>query len=211
MTSPQHKPAPDPLASPRRRGWGLWGGAAVCAAAAVVLLLPAGGSDEEASSLTPATPLTEASTTPTPLPAPASSPGVPDEPEAPPAPPAPAATPSAPASPQTGTDADLEADVVTEQRWRTVATGFATDFTTAGPDAADWQRRVSRWTTEQLAEQYQLVAHERIPAGRLLTLEPDAIGEYIVEFTARYDTGLVITGRAVSDGTSWRIAAAEPG
>lgn len=197
-----------------RREWGLWAAAAVCAAAAVVLLLPAGGG-EEASSLAPATPLTEASTTPTPLPAPASSPAVPDEiepaPPAPPAPPASAATPSATASPQTGTDADLEADVVTEQRWRTVATGFATDFTTAGPDAADWQQRLSRWTTEQLAEQYQLVAHERIPAGRLLTLEPDAIGEYIVEFTARYDTGLVITGRAVSDGTSWRIAAAEPG
>jgi hypothetical protein len=193
MSSP-HPPA-DPQAAPgqRGKGWGLWCAAAVSAAAAVVLLLP-----------TP-----HPTTNPEPEGRPTPN-GRSDLGGGNPAATEPTAFPSGPASPLTGTDSNLQ-DLAVEQEWLPIARGFATDFATPGADVKNWHRRLSRWTTEPLAEQYQLVAYERIPAGRLLTLEPDAVGEHIIEFTAGYDTGLVITGRAVTDGTAWRISAAQPG
>jgi len=213
MNSP-HPPA-DPQAAlgQRGKGWGLWCAAAVSVAAAVVLLLPTAASDQDVARSGPATQPTEAAPHPTTIPEPEGRPtpnGRSDLGGGNPAATEPTAFPSGPASPLTGTDSSLQ-DLDVEQEWLPIARGFATDFATPGADVKDWHRRLSRWTTEQLAEQYQLVAYERIPAGRLLTLEPDAVGEHIIEFTARYDTGLVITGRAVTDGTAWRISAAQPG
>jgi hypothetical protein len=212
MNTP-HPPA-DPQAEPgqRGKGWGLWCAAAVSLAVAVVLLLPTSANDQDVTRSGPAAQPTETAPQPTTSPEPQGRPTPDGRPEVggEPAATEPTAVPSAPASPLTGTDSTLQ-DLDAEREGLPIARGFATDFATPGTDVKDWHRRLSRWTTEQLAEQYQLVAYERIPAGRLLTLEPDAVGEHIVEFTARYDTGLVITGRAVTDGTAWKISAAQPG
>lgn len=209
MNSP-HPTVDQPAEPGRGRGdWGLWGGAVLCAAAAGILLLPAGTREDTAGAPQPSS--SSAPTVTVPI---SSEPPGPNEVEVKPEPnqqdisvPA-STTPTAPASPQTGTDADIALD---EEQWRTVAVGFATDFATPGPDATDWLARVSRWTTAQLAEQYKLVDHTRIPGGRLTALEADAIGEHVVEFTAHYDSGLVVGGRAVTTGTTWQISAAAPG
>lgn len=80
----------------------------------------------------------------------------------------------------------------TGRPWRPVATGFARDFADPGRSLADWRRRVGRWVTDYLAEQYEQTARYRIPVANLTALSGPDEPSQAVTAVAMYDTGLTL-------------------
>lgn len=79
-----------------------------------------------------------------------------------------------------------------------------------GADHGDWLRRVSRWTTPQLAQQYRYVDPARIPGAALVGLDPVTVGAHVVDVTATYDTGLTLAVRLELGPEDWRVTRAQP-
>jgi len=94
--------------------------------------------------------------------------------------------------------------------WDPVATGFARDFTRPGAGHPDWLARVSRWTSDYLAGQYQHTDSHRIPVATLHRITPVTISETIVDFLAFYDTGLRLAGRVELGPAGWQVTSAQP-
>lgn len=94
--------------------------------------------------------------------------------------------------------------------WQPVAVGFARDFTSPGTGHADWLARVSRWTSDYLAGQYQQTDPHRIPTGALTSLMTVTPGESSVDFLASYDTGLKLACRVELGPTGWKVTRAQP-
>jgi hypothetical protein len=80
----------------------------------------------------------------------------------------------------------------TQRPWRPVAKGFARDFADPGRSLADWRRRVGRWVTDYLAEQYRQTARYRIPVAELTSLTGPDEPSQAVTAIASYDTGLTL-------------------
>ena len=124
---------------------------------------------------------------------------------------APAAAPTSPLpADQVAGHTDAHAPPADEQQWRPVLTGFATDFTRFGTGTKDWARRLSRWTTPQLAEAYAGVDSRRVPTGALVDVDVADVGAYALSFTARYDSGLVVQGQAALGPDRWQVTSAQP-
>ncbi len=207
---------------------GLWRAAGACVAAGAFLVVPTlngpGGTEQSSPSPSPAVsvppslpPPPRTGPTPTGGPGPtrSSSPSSPrpsagtvDRPDLHDEP-VPSSVPPLPADAVHG-HTDAQADPGDEQQWRPVLIGFARDFTHGGDGTAAWARRLSRWTTPQLAAAYEDVDPREIPTGALVDLQPTDVGAFTLAFTARYDTGLVLHGQAAYGPTSWRVTVVEP-
>lgn len=105
---------------------------------------------------------------------------------------------------------DAHAPPAAEQQWRPVLTGFATDFTRRGTGTKDWAKRLSRWTTPQLAQAYAAVDPRRVPTGKLVAVDVADVGAYTLSFTARYDSGLTVQGQAALGPDRWQVTTAQP-
>lgn len=219
------------MTGPTTSPHGLWLAAGACALVGALLIAPTlngpGGTEQSSPSpssspavtvpAAPAPPPVRTGPPPTrdPSPARTSSPG-PGRPSAATIDrpdlhdePVPSAVPPLPADAVHG-HTDAQAGPADEQQWRPVLTGFARDFTRADGGTAAWARRLSRWTTPQLAAAYQDVDPREIPTGALVDLEPTDVEAFTLTFTARYDTGLVLRGQAAYGPTSWRVTVVEP-
>jgi hypothetical protein len=99
----------------------------------------------------------------------------------------------------------------TSQPWRPVARGFARDFADPGRGLADWRRRVGRWVTDYLAEQYRQTARYRIPVARLTTVTGPTEPGQAVTATATYDTGLILSVQLeVFPEQGWKVTRVTP-
>ncbi|HYJ68004.1 MAG TPA: hypothetical protein VEX15_10130 [Nocardioidaceae bacterium] len=99
----------------------------------------------------------------------------------------------------------------TSRPWRPVAEGFARDFADPGRGVADWRRRVGRWVTDYLAEQYRHTAAYRIPVGRLDAVDGPRRASQAVTATASYRTGLTLILRLeVFPATGWKVTRVTP-
>lgn len=97
------------------------------------------------------------------------------------------------------------------EQWRPVIAGFTRELTntSAGGHPA-WLRRISQWTSDYLTRQYQHTAAARIPTGTLVGLDVVTADATVVDFIARYDTGLTLAGRVERGPAGWKVTTVEP-
>lgn len=94
--------------------------------------------------------------------------------------------------------------------WRRVAEGFARDFAHPSAKLAPWRRRVSRWTTPELADSYATVDPRQIPSDTLESVDKSAAGVSAVDVTAAFTSGLRLLIRLETGPHGWRVTTVEP-
>lgn len=90
---------------------------------------------------------------------------------------------------------------------RSIAEGFAGDFTDARPG---WWDRISRWTVPALAEQYRSTSLDRLPRGAVSSLTEHAAGRVVVDFAVAYDSGEAVGVRVEYVDGQWKVTRAVP-
>ncbi len=174
----------------------LWVAAASSATVGAVILMGAPPPDR------PATPQPTALQTPAPTSKPTG-----DGSTAPPtgtAPPSPSPSSSPTAMPSSPSSQPAAAP------WEPTARGFAQDFTNTTGGHPAWVRRLQRWTSSYLAQQYQYTDIRTVPIAALTELTPLSVSTRRADVLASYDSGLNLTCRVELTSHGWKVINAEP-